>query len=222
LKVGVFGGTFDPVHTGHLIIAEEARVRLELDEVLFIPAGQPWFKAGQTITPAYHRLAMVELAVESNPYFRPSDMEITRPGPTYTVDTLLEVHHRLGPQATIYLILGTDSLGELHRWHQPQRLFDMATLVAVSRPGYQDFDPGTLDDICQGAAENVMMLNGPQVEITGASLRQRVAQGLSIKHLAPDSVEAYIHKHRLYVGKFTDRQRPQDLRDGAPTARQPL
>ena len=222
LKVGIFGGTFDPIHTGHLIVAEEARVRLKLDEVLFIPAGQPWFKAGQRITPAHHRLAMVELAVGSNPYFRPSDMEVIRPGPTYTADTLLELRHRMGSQAMIYLILGTDSLGELHRWHQPQRLFDMATLVAVSRPGYQDFDSSTLDDICPGAAEKVMTLSGPLVEITGADLRQRVAQGLSIKHLAPDSVEAYIHKHRLYVGDSTDRQRPQDLRDGASTARQPL
>ena len=206
MKVGVFGGTFDPTHTGHLIIAEEARNGLELDEVLFIPAGQPWFKAARKITPAHHRLAMVELAVGPNPYFRASDMEIARSGPTYTLDTLVELRRQVGPRAKLYVILGLDSLMELNRWHQPERIFDMATLVGVPRPGLQDFDLRTLEAICPGASDKAILLEGPLVEISGVELRQRVAQGLSVKHLVPDSVEAYIHEHGLYADKSTGRQ----------------
>ena len=200
MKVGVFGGTFDPIHNGHLIVAEEARVTLGLDEVLFIPAGQPWFKADRQITEAHHRMAMVELAVESNPSFFASDVEIKRPGPTYTVDTLMELRRQLVPEADFYVILGLDSLKELDRWHQPERVLDMAAVVGVPRPGSQDFDPKALDSISPGASDRVVLLNEPIVGISGVELRRRVAEGLSIKYRVPGPVEAYIYEHGLYRG----------------------
>lgn len=200
LKIGIMGGTFDPVHCGHLIVAEEARTQLKLDQVLFVPAGQPWLKAVQEVTPAYHRLAMVELAVEDEPSFCPSDMEVIRAGPSYTVDTLLELRHRMGTRAIVYLILGMDAISEIHKWSRPRKLFDMATLVAVPRPGYQGFDLRNLDDIYPGASNRVLVLNSALIAITGVEIRQRVAKGQSIKGLTPVSVEAYVHKHKLYVG----------------------
>ena len=138
LKIGILGGTFDPIHDGHLMIAESARVCLCLDEVIFIPAGRPWLKSDRMVSDPAHRLAMVELAILDNPRFEVSDIEIERPGPTYTVDTLAELHRRLGVRAELYLILGMDSARELGRWHRPERIFEMCTVVVVSRPGVED------------------------------------------------------------------------------------
>lgn len=202
MRLGVFGGTFDPIHVGHLVVAEEARERLGLDQVLFIPAGQPWFKTGRSLTDGHHRMAMVQRAVESNPRFQVSDMEITRPGPTYTVDTLCELRRELGGDASLYFILGLDSLRELGRWHQPERLLEMCTLVGVSRPGFQDWDPAILDAVSPGASNNVVLLRGPLIGISGAELRRRVAAGQSIKYQVPDCVEAYIYEHGLYGSKL--------------------
>ena len=201
MNIGVFGGTFDPIHLGHLIVAEEARVSLDLDEVLFLPTGQPYFKADRTISEASHRLAMVELAVESNPYFRASDMEIKRPGPTYTVDTLVELRSRVGPKAEIYVILGLDSLGELDRWHEPRRILEMSTVVGVSRPGFQELDARVLDSIRTGASTEVVLLNGPLIGVSGSEIRRRVSEGLSIRYHAPEAVERYIYDHGLYGGR---------------------
>jgi nicotinate-nucleotide adenylyltransferase len=198
VRLGIFGGTFDPIHIGHLIIAEEARVRLGLDEVLFIPAGQPWLKADRPITEARHRLAMAELAVASNPCFRASDVEVARPGPSYTVDTLAELRRKLGPDADIYLILGLDSLRQLSRWHRPERVLEMCTVVGISRPGAEDFDPSTLDAISPGASSKVILLRVPLIDISGTDIRQRVAAGLSIKYRVPEDVEAYIYEQGLY------------------------
>ncbi|MCH7786427.1 MAG: nicotinate-nucleotide adenylyltransferase [Chloroflexi bacterium] len=198
MKVGVFGGTFDPIHVGHLIVAEEARGRLGLDEVLFVPAGQPWFKAGDGVTEARHRMAMVELAIASNPCFRASDIEIGRAGPTYTVETLIELREQLGPDSEIYLILGLDSLQEIDRWRSPERVFELATVVGMSRPGCADLDAKRLDSIFPGASDRVMMLDGPLIDISATDLRRRVSEGLSIKYRVPESVEAYIYEHGLY------------------------
>ncbi len=119
MKIGVFGGTFDPIHLGHLIVADEAWERLELDEVLFIPAGRPWIKAGTPVSAACHRMAMVEIAVRPTPWFRAVDLDVKRPGPTYTLDTLLELRSELGEEAGLYLILGLDAVQDMARWHQP-------------------------------------------------------------------------------------------------------
>ncbi len=198
MKVGIFGGTFDPIHIGHLIAAEEARCVLGLDQVLFIPAGRPWFKAGQRITQAGHRMAMVQRAVASNPWFKASDIEVRRPGPTYTVDTLVELRQSLGCDVDLYVILGLDALKEMHRWREPGRIFEMATVVGISRPGTPNFDPGVLDGISPGVSAKVVLINGVRIDISGTELRRRVAQGRSIRYWVPDAVEAYIHEHGLY------------------------
>ena len=130
-QIGILGGTFDPIHEGHLMIAESARECLRLDKVIFMPAGRPWLKSDRAVTDPAHRLAMVELAIEDNPRFEVSTMEIERPGPTYTVDTLTELRRRMGG-ADLYLILGMDSVRELGRWHRPERIFELCALVAVS------------------------------------------------------------------------------------------
>ena len=199
MKIGVFGGTFDPVHVGHLIGAERSREVLGLDQVLFIPAGQPYFKADRRITEAPHRLAMVELAVESNPGFAASDMEISRPGPTYTVDTLEELSNQLGPETELFVILGVDSLRELERWHQPRRILDMSRLVALPRPDMADPDARMLDAISPGSSSRVEVMDGPLIDVSASDIRYRVSQGLSIRYLVPEAVEAHIHEHGLYM-----------------------
>ena len=199
MKIGVFGGTFDPVHVGHLIAAERSREVLELDQVLFIPAGQPYFKVDRRITGAPHRLAMVELAVESNPRFAASDMEIARSGPTYTVDTLEELRSQLGTETELFVILGVDSLRELERWHQPARILGMSRLVALPRPGMADADAGMLDAISPGSSSRVEVMDGPLIDVSASDIRRRVSQGLSIRYLVPEAVEAYIDEHGLYM-----------------------
>jgi len=198
MKIGVFGGTFDPVHIGHLGVAEEARSSLDLEEVLVMPAGEPWLKAGQRVTAAFHRMAMVELAVAGDPFLRASDIETQRDGPTYTVDTLAELHRKFGPGSELYLVLGTDSLIEIGRWHQPRRLFELSSLVGIVRPGAAELDLGALDAISPEASGRVKLLDGPMLDVRAATLRRHVSQGLSIADFVPEAVDAYIHQHRLY------------------------
>ena len=165
--------------------------------MLFIPAGQPWFKARQQVTEACHRMAMVELAIASNTCFRASDIETKRSGPSYTVDTLEELRRQLGGDAELFVILGLDSLKEVDRWREPKRIFQMATVVGMARPGY-DFDPQTLEAVIPGAASKVRVLEGPLVEISGTDIRRRVSEGKSIKYRVPEPVEAYVYEHGLY------------------------
>ena len=197
MRLGVFGGTFDPVHLGHLVAAEEATELLALDEMLFVPAGQPWFKAAEPVMDAAHRLNMVRLAIESNPRFRVCDVEVARPGPSYTVDTLEHLRENAQPGTEIFLVLGLDALSEMHRWHCPARVFELATVVGVARPGAA-FDPALLSDIFPSAAERVIMLDITLVGVGASELRRRAAAGRSLRYLLPDSVEAYIREHGLY------------------------
>ena len=134
MRLGVFGGTFDPPHLGHLVVAEGAREQLHLERVLFIPAGQPWMKAGQAISPASHRLEMTRLAIQGHPAFQVVDWEVVREGPSYTVETLEQLH-RQEPSAELFCILGEDSLRELPRWRHPQRLVELCVLAVYRRPG---------------------------------------------------------------------------------------
>ena len=198
MKIGIMGGTFDPVHMGHLIVAEEVRVRLSLDRILFIPTGDPWLKEGLEISPSHHRMAMVELAAASNPFFKTSPMELERPGPSYTVDTLEELRNGLPAEAELYFILGGDSIKELYRWHSPEKLFDLCTLVAVSRPGSIQFDPTSLESIASGASRKVMPIEDLLIDISGTEIRRRVAEGVSIRYWVPPQVEEYIQEHGLY------------------------
>jgi nicotinate-nucleotide adenylyltransferase len=198
MKVGILGGTFDPVHLGHLIIAEEARVRLKLDQVVFTPAGQPWLKSRQPVSPAHHRLRMVELAVASNPFFQVSSSEMDRSGPTYTVDTLGELQGSLGRDAGLYFIVGMDALEQFHRWKEPEKLLGLCNLVVVSRPGHQSVDINDLVGQYPQAGERLVLLTAPRIEISSTEIRRRVGEGISIRYLVPEAVEEYILEHRLY------------------------
>ncbi len=197
MRIGVFGGTFDPIHMGHLIVAEDARAALELDRVLFIPAGQPWFKSYRQITDSNHRLAMVRLAVESNPSFDVSDIEIKRSGPSYTVDTLAELHERY-TGAEFIVILGVDALREIDRWHQPRRLFEMASVVGMARPG-ASLDPSVLNAAIPGASGRMRLVDSALIDISGTEIRQRVAAGQSVRYRVPAAVDRYICENGLYL-----------------------
>lgn len=196
MRLGVFGGTFDPVHMGHLIAAEDARAALRLDEVLFVPAGEPWFKSYRRITPARHRLAMVRLAVGDNPRFGVSDMEIRREGPSYTIDTLAELR-RERADADLFVILGVDALREIDRWRQPRRLFQMATVVGMARPG-ASIDVSVLNAAIPGASDRLRLIDSALIDISGTDIRRRVADGASIRYRVSASVEQYIRDHNLY------------------------
>ena len=198
MRIGIMGGTFDPIHLAHLIIAEEARTRLELEEVVFVPAGQPWLRSGEAPAPAKQRVEMVRLAVQDNPFFRVSTVEMDRPGPTYTVDTLEEMRRELGDNAELFFILGMDSMKDFHRWKEPARILELCTLVAMVRPGHGDFQRDSLLAIAPTALARVRFLNSLRVEISGTEIRRRAAQGLSIRYMAPGAVEEYIRRTGLY------------------------
>lgn len=196
MRLGVFGGTFDPIHTGHLIVAEDARAALSLDQVLFVPAGEPWFKSYRRITPAHHRLAMVRLAIDGNPHFSATDIEIARSGPSYTVDTLAQLRDEL-PDAELFVILGIDALREIDRWHQPRRLFQMAQVAGMARPG-ASLDPSVLNDAIPGASDRLRIVNGALIDISGTDIRRRISSGQSVRYRVPSAVEAYIRAEGLY------------------------
>ncbi len=197
MNIGVLGGTFDPLHMGHLMVAEEARARLDLAEVLFMPAGQPWLKLNNAISPAQHRLEMVRLAIADKPYFKLSTMEIERSGPTYTVDTIAELQAQLGG-AELFFILGWDNLNQLPQWREPSRLIKLCRLVAVPRVDFPTPDLASLEASLPGLSKSVILLDEPRIDINASEIRRRVAQGLSIHQLVPEPVERYIQEHRLY------------------------
>jgi nicotinate-nucleotide adenylyltransferase len=200
-RVGVIGGTFDPVHYGHLVIAEEVYAALDLAEMVFVPAGHPPHKPDSLVAAAHHRLAMLELAVESNPHFSISLVDLERPGPSYTVETLRLLRQQWGEQAAIYFLIGWDSLEDLLTWHDPAGILaQLAFLVAVRRPGYHE-ESGYRDSLearLPGIKQRLRVVSVPQLEISSTDLRTRVAEGRPIKYQLPESVEQYIEQHRLY------------------------
>lgn len=200
MRRGILGGTFDPVHTGHLILAQEVLWRLGLDEVWFIPTGLPWMKRDETITDREHRRAMVELAIADNPAFQLSTIELDRPGETYTVDTLDAL--RAGPMAgdEVLFIMGADTLHTMARWKDPKRILEQVRLVVAMRPGHEGLDLEALTAIDASAAERVMVVHMPLIEISGTELRRRMRDGEPVRYLVPDAVGDYIEKHRLYRG----------------------
>jgi len=199
MNIGVLGGTFDPIHMGHLIIAEEIRGHLDLTEVLFVPAGEPWLKTNNSISPAEHRVQMVRLAIADEASFKLSTMEIERAGPSYTIDTIAQFKSQIGAGDKLFFILGWDNLMQLPQWREPSRLVQMCRLVAVPRVGYLPPDLNTLEVAVPGLSQSAIMLNTPQIEISSSEIRSRVARGLSIHHLVPEPVERYIRQHGLYV-----------------------
>ena len=189
-RVGILGGTFDPPHLGHIAIANAVRVALDLDEVLFIVANEPWQKVGERpISAAADRLAMVQDAVTGCPGLRASSLEIERGGPSYTIDSLREIHHS-EPSQELFLIVGADAAGSLHTWHRHQELPGLATLVIVDRPGVAaEADP---------PGWGVVHVPGPGLEVSSSMVREALAAGESVDHLVPTMVLAQIHRRGLY------------------------
>ena len=194
---GVFGGTFDPIHLAHLAVAEAARDAFGLRRVLFIPAAQPPHKPGRDISPVEDRLAMVEAAVEGNPAFEVSRLEIERSGPSYTVDTLTALCEA-APGDRLALILSAESYSEFGSWHEPRRILDLAALVVAPRVGYADADPDLIARQFPEARVTVAFMNGPRIRLSASEIRQRAADGRSVRYLVPDAVAAYIGDHDLY------------------------
>ena len=204
MRIGILGGTFDPIHIAHLIVAEEARVQLNLKEVVFIPVGQPWLKADQPVSPANLRMEMVRIAIASNPFFRVSSIEVDRPGPTYTLDTLVALREELGREAELHFILGTDALQDMPRWKEPNRILELCTPVVFTRPEYENVSPTRMEEALPGIAKKVRVLRDPQIGVSGTEIRRRVADGTSIRYLVPEGVERFIMEHRLYCKEEAD------------------
>jgi nicotinate-nucleotide adenylyltransferase len=200
MNIGVLGGTFDPIHIGHLEVAEEAVARLDLPRILFIPAGQPWLKLNNAnaVSPVQHRLEMVRLGIAGHPRFKLSTLEIERGGPTYSVDTIAQLHSQLGKGDEIFFILGWDNLMQLPKWHQPQRLLEFCRLVAVPRVDFPLPDLTTLERELPGITERVILFDRPRIDINASEIRKRAAEGKSISEFVPKAVESYIKEHGLY------------------------
>lgn len=194
MALGILGGSFDPIHLGHLLIAQEAAEELSLEQVLFIPAGKAWLK-GREISPAYHRLEMVRLAVSGNPAFDISTIEIEREGPSYTVDTLLSLRQKV-PE--LFLLIGWDSLIELPKWYRPDWLVQLCHLVAVPRHGIPTPDLAGLEREIPGISGRLRMLSWPVIDISSSMVRERVKRGRSIRYMVPEQVEKYICERGLY------------------------
>ncbi len=198
MKVGIMGGTFDPPHMAHLIIAELARDRLELDKVIFIPAGDPWMKSARKVTSADKRVNMVSLAIASNPAFSLSSIEVDRPGPTYTVDTIEQLSGEVGHDAGIFLLLGWDSVTDLPSWKAPYRISKMARIVAFPRPGFTKPDPAELGKVMPGIDQRILLMDEPNLSISSTCIRQRAREGKSVRYLVPETVGQYIIENDLY------------------------
>ncbi|MEE9199711.1 MAG: nicotinate-nucleotide adenylyltransferase [Dehalococcoidia bacterium] len=201
MRLGVLGGTFDPVHLGHQIIAEEARVKLSLDRVIFVPAGQPWFKDDVELSPSADRLEMLRLAVCSNANFHIDTQELERPGPSYTVDTLEELRSRLGAEVELYFIIGLDALAEMPRWNRPARLADLCHFAGMGRPAFTDMDVQGLEKAIPGISRRIHIVDNVLVDISSSDIRRRVQEGLPIRYLVPEGVERYIREKGLYKTK---------------------
>ena len=199
MDIGILGGTFDPIHIGHLIVAEEARLRLGLSKVIFVPAGEPWLKGDREVSAGEHRLEMIRLAIAPHPGFEVSTVDLERPGPSYTVDTLTDLRRELGEKANFYFILGVDALNELPTWREPQRIAEMCHLVAVRRPGSGEVDLASLERSIPGISRRVFFLDNPEIGISSSDIRERVAKGLPIRYLVPEAVEQYIREQGLYT-----------------------
>jgi nicotinate-nucleotide adenylyltransferase len=194
----VLGGTFDPPHLGHLILAEEARWGLALDTVLLMPAAQPWRKADRAVSPAQHRLAMVRAAVADDPYFDVSTVEIERGGPTYTVETLALLRAELDPADELVFILGEDALLDLPHWRDPAGILRLARLGVAARAGTLAASLAALERVLPGVTDRVSVVPMPRMEISSTEIRRRVAAGGSIRYFVPRAVAAYIAAHGLY------------------------
>ena len=205
-SIGVMGGTFDPIHVGHLAAAEEVRETLGIERILFIPNATPPFKLDGAAAPAADRVTMVRLAIAGNPAFEVSEIEIDRGGVSYTADTieaLAEAERRAGRVPDLTLVLSAETLRDLPGWHEPARLLAACRIAVVPREGYPAPDPEWLRGQLPGVEQRVDLLDGPRLEISSTAIRERVAAGRSIRYLVPSVVERYVADHGLY--RRTDR-----------------
>ena len=200
-SIGVFGGTFDPIHLAHLAVAQEAAETLGLERVLLIPAGQPPHKPDQAITAGTHRLAMVELAIAGNARFSADRIELDREGPSYTVDTLEALCARSsidGGPPNLTLILSSEAFATLPTWRSPRRILELASVAVAPRDGYETAIPAFLDGEFAPFRDRVTWLDGPRIRLSASELRARSAAGRSLRYLVPDAVARYIDDHALY------------------------
>lgn len=195
-RVGVMGGTFDPVHHGHLVAASEVQSWFGLDEVVFAPTGIPWQKQSRKVAPAEHRYLMTVIATASNPRFSVSRVDIDRAGPTYTIDTLRDLHDQAGPGVDLFFITGADALAQILTWRDHDEIFDLAHFVGCTRPGHR-LDASTLEAL---PGDRLTLVEIPALAISSTDCRARVARGEPVWYLVPDGVVQYIAKHGLYGG----------------------
>ena len=199
-KIGILGGTFDPIHVGHLIVAQITREIFELDSVMFVPCAIPPHKRVDELCTANHRLAMTQLATEWNTAFEVSDIEIQRSGKSYAIDTvqILNIDH---PGAEIFFIIGSDTLKQLHTWRNIYALLPLCRFITFSRPGHDDMSPESLN-LDEPWPRRLLgdVIVGQHMDISSAGIRYRIDEGLSIKYLVPPEVERYIAEHNLYEG----------------------
>ena len=196
MGIGVLGGTFDPIHRGHLELAQAALVQLQLDEIVFMPAGEPWLKSGRHVTPASYRLAMVCLVVKDNPAFQVSAMEINRQGPTYTVETLEALHNHYGKG--IHLIVGMDILTQFQRWKNPERILELCRLTVAKRAGWDETAIHKFQETFPKAVDKIDLLETELPDIGSTELRGRIARGDNVKGEVATPVMDYIMKFGLY------------------------
>jgi len=198
-RLGVMGGTFDPIHHGHLVAASEVAARFALDEVVFVPTGQPWQKSDRKVSQAEDRYLMTVVATASNPRFSTSRIDIEREGNTYTVDTLTELKALVGEDTDLFFITGADALSQILTWRGADQLFDLAHFIGVSRPG-SPLDMSTVEHL---PADKVTLLEVPALSISSTDCRRRITEGLPIWYLVPDGIVQYIAKRGLYRNQGT-------------------
>lgn len=202
-RLGIYGGSFDPIHVGHLVMAEMAREQCRLDKIIFIPAGSPPHKTNRKLAPPRERYDMVRLAIEDNPYFEASSMEIEREGKSFTIDTLKELRKTYSADWEFWLIIGMDSLLEIRTWHHANQIVEMCKLAVYPRRGYSI-------EQCDREAEllkyemgtDITFVSGPLIEISSTQIRELIEAGRSIRYLVPKSVQVYIQEHFLYGSQF--------------------
>ena len=194
-RLGVMGGTFDPIHYGHLVTAQEALQQFELDGVIFVPTGRPWMKEHEGVSPAEDRYLMTVIATASNPLFRVSRMEVDRDGPTFTVDTLRGLKEEMGEKTDLFFVTGADAMLEILQWKDPGELFELAHFIAATRPGY---DIAAFDAHAPTSVPGVTVMNIPALAISSTDIRERIHAGRPIRYLVPEGVKSYIEKAGLY------------------------
>ncbi len=193
-RIAIMGGTFDPIHYGHLVVAEEVRTKFNIERVLFMPTGNPPHKKDKTVSSSEHRYLMTVLATVTNSHFDVSRIEIDRTGYTYTIDTITELKKIISEDTTVYFITGADAIHHILTWKEPEKLFSLCEFVAVTRPGYVT----QISEIEKRFESKIHFLKVPSLDISSSDIRTRIKEGKSIKYMLPEEVENYIYKFELY------------------------